>query len=140
MARILVNYIYSRSKDEYKILDPECVYADQPYADLETEENIERPLVVPIKGRPTVVDRDKYESIHRIFSLIADEEGNVREDPNGTKIWLPKDTNVDRLKLINGQLVMIPEEAEPQPEPEQEKKEEAVKETKKRRINQKREA
>lgn len=110
MARILVNWIYNKSKDEYKILEPDCVYADQKVAVLETEEKIDRPLVVPIRNNMTVVDRDRYEAIHKKFYLLADEKGNVFEDASGKEVWLPKDTDISKLRIINGQLVMIPDE------------------------------
>lgn len=110
MARILVNYIYNKVKDEYKILEPDCVYADQKIAVLETEEEINRPLVVPNKGVMVVIDRDKFELVHKKFHLISDKEGNVEENPNGLEIWLPKDTDISQLKFINGQLVKVEEE------------------------------
>lgn len=122
MARILVNFIYNKAKDEFKVLDGDCVYADQKIAVLETEDSINRPLVVPIKGIMTVVDRDRFEQIHRRFYLVADEQGNVREDPNGAEIWLPKDTDVSKLRYVNNQLVMFADEEKAEPEQEKEKK------------------
>lgn len=115
MARILVNYIYNKQKDEYKLLEPDCVYADQKVAVLETEEIINRPLVVPIGNNMTVVDRDKYESVHKRFYFLADENGIIYEDPNGTEVWLPKDTDVSKLRYINNRIVMV-ESKEPQQE------------------------
>ena len=115
MARILVNYIYNKQKDEYKLLEPDCVYADQKVAILETEEIINRPLVVPIGNSMTVVDRDKYESVHKRFYFLADENGVIYEDPNGAEVWLPKDTDVSKLRYINNRIVMVASE-DPQPE------------------------
>lgn len=122
MARILVNYIYSKEKDEFKILQQDCVFFDQKVAVLETEEDIKRPLVVPIRGTFTVVDWDRYAVDHKRFYLLADDKGNITEGPNGTEVWLPKDTDVSKLRLVNGQLVMVEEE------PKEEKKEQAKKE------------
>lgn len=137
MAKILVNYIYNKARDEYKILEPDCVYADQKVAILETEEEINRPLVVPIRGNMVVVDRNKYEAVNRKFYLSADKEGNVREDPNGAEIWLPRDTDVSKLRYINNQLVLVQDEPKTEPKKEQE----AVKEPKvARRSNHKKEA
>ena len=59
MARVLVNYIYNKAKDEFKILSQDCVFADQGIAVLDTEDEIKTPLVVPIRGAMTVVDKDK---------------------------------------------------------------------------------
>ena len=122
MARILVNYIYNKSKDEFKILEADCVYADQKVAVLETEEKINRPLVVPIKNQATVVDRDRYEAINKKFYLVADEKGNIFENENGAEVWLPKDTDLSKLRLINGQLVMVENEEKKEEEPIKEKK------------------
>lgn len=121
MARILVNYIYNKAKDEYKILENDCVYADQKVAVLETEEIIKTPLVVPIRNQLTVVDKEQYEKFNKKFHLVADKDGNVMEDPNGAEIWLPKDTDVSKLRFINGQLVMLQDEQE-KAEPEKETK------------------
>lgn len=120
MARILVNYIYNKAKDEYKILEPDCVYADQKIAVLETEEEIGTPLVVPIRGFMTVVDRIAYESVNKKYHLIADKEGNVSEHPNGAEVWLPRDTDINKLKYINGQLVAV-EEKEKEIKPKKQK-------------------
>lgn len=135
MARILVNYIYNKAKDEYKILEQDCVYADQKVAVLETEEEIKRPLVVPIRGVFTVVDRDRYEAVNKKFYLFADKEGNVMEGPNGAEIWLPKDTDVSKLRFINGQLVMIADEPEKEQEQKETPKEENKPTSKKRKSN-----
>lgn len=110
MARILVNYIYNKAKDEFKILEGDCVYADQKVAILETEEIINKPLVVPIRGVATVVDREKYEQVNKKFYLVANDKGEVSENPNGAEIWLPKDTDVSKLKYVNGQLVLVQDE------------------------------
>lgn len=126
MAKILVNYIYDKANDRYEINKGGYVFADMKVAVLETEEEIGRPLVVPINNILTVVDRDKYEIIHKRFRLVADENGIVTENPNGTEVWLPKDTDVSKLRFINGQLVMIQEE----PKKEQEQKETPKAETK----------
>ena len=120
MAKILVNYIYNKTMDEFKILSADCVYADQKVAVLETEDEIDKPLVVPIRGMMTVVDRNSYEANNKKYFLSADEKGNVYEDKNGTPIWLPKDTDLSKLKIMNGQLVKVPDE-EPVKEPKPKK-------------------
>lgn len=120
MARILVNYIYNKEKDEFKILNSETIFADMKVAVLETEDEIQTPLIVPIKGVATVVDRKEYELVHKRFYLSADEKGNVMENPKGTEVWLPKDTDISQLKYINGNLVKV--EKPTKPEIEQNKK------------------
>lgn len=112
MARIYVNYIYNKAKDEYKVLDSEYVYENQKVAVMETEDVIEVPLVVPINHKMTVVDRARFEAINKKFYLASDENGKVYEDTNGVELWLPKDTDVSRLRFINGQLLMVEDEEE----------------------------
>lgn len=124
MAKILVNFIYNKAKDEYKVLEPDCVYAEQKVAVLETEDDIKTPLVVPINNVLTVVDRERYEAIHKKFHLIADEKGNVSEHPNGAEVWLPKDTDIKKLKVIKGQLVKVEEPKEEEKPKKTTKKEE----------------
>lgn len=130
MARILVNFIYNKQKDEFKVLEPDCVYADQKVAVLETEDIINKPLIVPVRNVLTVVDRESYEKVHKKFYLIADDKGNVIEHPNGAEIWLPKDTDVSKLRFINNQLVKVEDEPKPE-EPKQEEKPKTKKESKK---------
>lgn len=111
MARILVNYIYDKEHDRYEIQKGGYVFADMKVAVLETENRINTPLVVPIKNEATVVDRDEYEKIHKRFYLVADEQGNVSEDNiNGAEVWLPKDTDISKLKYIDGRLVFVQHE------------------------------
>lgn len=131
MAKILVNYIYNKATDEYKLCNTDCVFADMKVAILETEDEIKNPLVVPIQNRMTVVDRDLYEQTNKRFCLVADSDGNVYEDQKGINVWLPKNTDVTKLRLVNGQLVMVEEEEQPTVE---EVKEEKPKKPKKEGI------
>ena len=116
MAKILINYIYNKLTDKYEIQHSPYVFADMKVAVLETEEDIHEPLVVPIRDQMTVVDRAKYEMFNKKFYLVADKEGIVSENPNGVEIWLPKDTDVSKLRYINGRLVMVEPEEEPKKE------------------------
>ncbi len=122
MAKILVNYIHNKAKGEYEILsDSKYVFADMPVAILETEDDIKTPLVVPIRGAMTVVDKERYELTNKKFKLVSDENGNVHENENGAEIWLPKNTDISKLRYINNQLVMV--EDEPKKEVTEEPKE-----------------
>lgn len=105
MAKILVNYIYNRSKNTYELLNKKHVLADVDFAILETEQNIKTPLVVAIEGKPTVVDKDEYSKNNKEFKLKVVDENVVVEATDGVAVWLPKDTDVSRLRIINGQLV-----------------------------------
>lgn len=130
MARVLINFIYRRAEDEYKLGNPDLVFFDQQVAVLETEDDIKRPLVVPIRGMLTVVDRDRFEQVHKKFYLVADEQGNVQEAPNGAPTWLPKDTDVSKLRYINNQLVKVEDENPPEQKQEKEKETKNAKEQK----------
>lgn len=110
MARILVNYIYNKAKDEFKLLENDFVYADQKIAILETEEEIKKPLIVQIRNEMVVVDREKYELTNKKFHLAVDKDGKVFENENGFDIWLPKETDISKLRVINNKLVMVEEE------------------------------
>ena len=111
MAKILVNYIHDKSKDEYEILTgAKYVFATEPVAVLNTDLTIKTPLVVQIQGVMQVVDRESFESINKIFKLVSDENGIVKEDPSGVPVWLPKNTDISKLRYINGEIVLIDEE------------------------------
>lgn len=123
MAKVLINYIYNKNQDSYLLyLNAQYVLADLPVAVLDLEQDIKEPLVVPINNVSTVVDRATYESFHTEFHLAVDPEGRVFESPNGVSVWLPKDTDLSKLRYIDGQLLMVEEE----PESEQAETVEAV--------------
>ena len=124
MAKILVNFIYNKTTDKYEIPKLPYVFKDMGVAVLETEDDIKTPLVVPINNVLTVVDRERYEAIHKKFHLIADEKGNVSEHPNGAEFWLPKNTDISKLKVIKGQLVMVEEPVKEEKQKKTTKKEE----------------
>lgn len=117
MAKILVNYIYNKNKDEYKLMDESMVFAEMPLAVMDTDEVINEPLVVLKDGVMAVTDRKTYEIDHKKFKLTANEFGKVVEDPNGVlEAWLPKDTDVSKLRLINNTLVLVEDEETNEPE------------------------
>lgn len=117
MAKILINYVYNKTTDKYEIQKLPYVFADMKVAVLETEEEINEPLVVPINNVLTVVDRAKYQSINRKFYLVADENGKISEQEGGAEIWLPKDTDLSKLKYINGRLVLVENEEKKEEKP-----------------------
>ena len=121
MARILVNYIYNKTKDQFKILDQGCVLADQKVAVLETEEQIGEPLVVPINDVMTIVDRKRYELLNKKYKLSANNNSEVVEDENGVEVWLPRETDISKLRYIHGRLVMITEEDKKEEKPSKKK-------------------
>lgn len=114
MAKILVNYIHNKRDDSFIVLDNKgYVLADMDVAVLDTEDTINEPLVVTIQNRPRIVDRKLYEKYNKKFKLIINKDGTVKEDEVGTLvIWLPKDTDLKKLRFINNQIVLVEEEGD----------------------------
>lgn len=105
MPKIIVNYKYDKKKDEYKVLNYDVIFADMPIAVMEMGSEYEEILVVPIRNVATIVDKKDYLSKNKLFRLKVKEQ-NVFEDANGIPIYLPKDTDVTKLKYINNQIVL----------------------------------
>lgn len=110
MSKILINYNYNKAKDQYILLDSGVVFADLPVAVMDSEVIIKEPLIVPINGTNTVVEKAAYTSVNKKFRLALDKDGKVVESPEGSEIWLPKDTDVSRLEYVNGQLLLREEQ------------------------------
>lgn len=116
MAKILVNYIHNTNTHKDEILEGKHVFADQKVAVLDTEMVIREPLVVPMKDNRTgamvntVVDREAYSVNNKLFIINADKDGVVYESEVGAEVWLPKDTDVSKLRFKDSRLVMIKEE------------------------------
>ena len=110
MPKILINYKYNKKTDTYTLCKNDVVYADLPIAEIDMYDDIEEPLVVPIKNKMTVVEKSEYTKINKQFVIAVDKEGNIIEDQNGVAVWLPIDTDLSKLRFINGQLVMVSED------------------------------
>ena len=115
MARIYVNFKYDEETDSYSYEKyGNYVFADQPVAVLNLGDIIDTPLVVPMKGILTIVDRKKYEKFNRLFRYdVKDEKSGeiVENSANGRFAqWIPKNTDTSRLRQINGQLALMEEE------------------------------
>lgn len=115
--RVLVNYIYHKNADKFEIQSGRYVMADMKVAVYETEMEINEPLVVPIKGIMTVVDKATYCRTNRKFRFTVNEDGSVKETPQGGfEIWLPINTDVSKLRYENGNLFLVEEKEEPEEE------------------------
>lgn len=110
MPKILINYKYNKKTDTYTLCKNDVVYADLPIAEIDMYDDIEEPLVVPIKNKMTVVEKSEYTKHNKQFVIAVDKEGNIIEDQNGVAVWLPIDTDLSKLRFINGQLVMVSED------------------------------
>ena len=112
MTKILVNYVYNKNNDIYSLVNSDFVFVDLPIAVMDINASYRSILVVPINGQNTVVDKDEYLSKNKLFKLVADKDGNIREDQNGVPTYLPKDTDLTKLMYINGQLVLVEDKKE----------------------------
>lgn len=110
MPKILVNYKHNAKTDKYTLLQNDVVFADLPIAVMEMAAEYDDILVVPINKVNTVVDKEEYLKVNKLFKLSVDPDGTIKEDPNGVAVYLPKDTNVSKLKIVNGQLALIEED------------------------------
>lgn len=108
MPKILVNYKLDKKTNTYKVLENDVVYADMPIAVMDMYAEYDDILVVPINNMMTVVDKVEYLKANKQFRLTANEDGSVVEDnEKGTPIWLPRNTDLSKLKVVNGQLVLV---------------------------------
>lgn len=128
MPKILVNYKYNKKKDEYSLFESDVVYADMPLALMELGAEYDEILIVPINNQATVVDKVEFLSRNKQFHLVADGERILEDKEKGTPIWLPKDTNLEELRYINGQILKVETKAEEELEVEGEAQEEIIKE------------
>ena len=111
MPKILVNYKYNKKTDTYTLLENDVVFADMPIAVMDMGAEYDDILVVPVNNTQMVVDKVEYLKVNKLFTLsVADESGTVIEDPKGALVWLPKDTDITKLRFINGQLVLVSED------------------------------
>lgn len=120
MPKILVNYKYNKKSDTYTLFSRECVFADMPIAEMEMHADYDDILVVPINNRMTVVDKAEYMAVNKQFALAVNPDGTIREDQNGQLVWLPKNTDISKLRFVNGQLVLVSEEETQETENEKE--------------------
>lgn len=112
MPKILVNYRYNKKTDTYSLLNTDVVFADMPVAIMDMGAEYDEVLIVPINNQNTVVDKNEYLKVNKQFKLSANEDGSVKEDINGIKLWLPKDTDITRLRVVNNQLMLVTEDEE----------------------------
>ena len=110
MPKILLNY--KRLKDgSYKIYyDQQYVFADMPVCMADMDIEYEEPIVVNIKGQYLVVEKSEYEKVHKLFRFKIVDGDKVVEDKDGFEMYLPKDTDISKLRYINNQIVLIQEE------------------------------
>lgn len=113
--KIFVNYFYDANADRFHILKSQnYVLATEDVAILDTNMVVKEPLVVPTDGPfPIIVDREPYEKNNRLFCLKINDDGTLTEVKEGkfnVKTWFSKDTDVSKLRFVNGQIIMIDDE------------------------------
>lgn len=109
MPKILVNYKYNKKLDLYKVIKNDVVFADMPVAVMDMGAEYDDILIVPINNVSTVVDKHEYLSVNKKVYLKVDGE-KVFEAPDGTPFYLPKQTDISKLRFINNQLVLVDEQ------------------------------
>lgn len=108
--KILKNYFYDANSDRYQILNTPYVLATEPFAIVDTNIKVEEPLIIPTIYGDTLVDRVSYEKVNKKFFFNVKDDLSVEEVKEGTyqlMKWLPKDTDVSKLKFINGDIVLV---------------------------------
>ena len=149
--RILVNYMYDAKTNRYEVIRNNVVLADQKWAVLETEAAVNEPLIVPVDlpmppygpggVEKRVVDRATWESQHKLFGLKVKDgipndspekelEETSPRDPKAVIVkWLPKNTDVSKLVLLNNSILSL-KEVQETPTKDANEKEPVKKETK----------
>lgn len=112
MPKIIVNYKYNQKTDKFTLIKNDVIFADLPIAVMDMGEEYNEILVVPINKVNTIVEKEEYLKVNKLFRLITNEDGIVSEDPNGMAVYLPKDTDIAKLRFVNGQLALIEEKGD----------------------------
>lgn len=112
--KILKNYFYDANTDKYQLINSPYVLATEPFAIVDSEMVIREPLVVNVNGTNIVFDRESYERKNKKFYFDVNEDLSLKEVKEGEyqiSIWLPKDTDVSKLRFFNGNVVMVEKES-----------------------------
>ena len=110
MPKIIVNYI---TKDDKTKIHKSPVWADLPIAICNLYDEFKDPLIVPTGGIPLIVEKEEYLKTRRKFFLDVNEDGTVKEvDEQAARFvfYYPKDTDVSKLRYVNGNIIRINEE------------------------------
>lgn len=116
MAKILKNYKRTGESIEsfpvIKIKNDDDVFADLPICLVEYDTHYNKPVLITYEGKvPEVIEAAvlvKTLEGTRMFYLELDEDNNLKEveqDNAMISVRLPKDTNVDELVFINGEIL-----------------------------------
>lgn len=107
MPKIIVNYITKNDKTK---VHKSPVWADLPIALCNLYDEFKDPLVVPTGGAiPLIVEKEEYLKTRRKFCLDINEDGTLKEVPEQAAkfvFYYPKNTDVSKLRYINGEIVM----------------------------------
>ena len=111
--KVYKNYFYDANSDSFQILNTPYVLATEPVAIIDTEVKVKIPLVIPTNIGNIVVDRETYEKTHKRFYFNIKEDMSVEEIKEGNfqiMKWLPKDTDISKLRFINGDICLVEKE------------------------------
>ena len=120
MPKILVNYVYNKKEDKYTLPNYDVVFADMPLAIMDMGAEYDEILVVPVNNAKVVVDKKEFLKVNKAFYLVADGELVKEDKKNGSLVYLPKDTDISKLRYIQNQLVMVEDAIEEKEEQKQE--------------------
>lgn len=120
MPKILVNYNYNKKEDKYTLSNYDVVFADMPLAIMNMGEEYDEILVVPVNNTKVVVDKKEFLKTNKAFYLVSDGELVKEDKKNGALVYLPKDTDISKLRYIQNQIVMVEDAIEEKEEQKQE--------------------
>lgn len=120
MPKILVNYNYNKKEDKYTLSNYDVVFADMPLAIMNMGEEYDEILVVPVNNAKVVVDKKEFLKTNKAFYLVSDGELVKEDKKNGVLVYLPKDTDISKLRYIQNQIVMVEDAIEEKEEQKQE--------------------
>lgn len=110
--KYFVNYSYDAITNKFQLFNVGGkVIATEKFAIIDSEMRIKEPLIVPTDNVfDIVVDKETYEKDHRVFNLKMHDDGTFEETTEqeaDVRRWFTKDTDVSKLRLINGKILMV---------------------------------
>jgi hypothetical protein len=120
MPKILLNFKVSKKTGQITLKYDEPVFADLPICVADYDVEYTTPVVVNIPNQiPVVMEKEHYDALvnkatlkehEKLFVFKLNDDGTLVEDPEGDiKRVLPKDTDISKLKFVNGEVVWLDE-------------------------------
>lgn len=120
MPKILLNFKVSKKTGQITLKYDEPVFADLPICVADYDVEYTAPVIVNIPDQiPIVMEKEHYNALvtnaslkehEKMFVFKLNDDGTLVEDPEGDiKRVLPKDTDISKLKFVNGEVVWLDE-------------------------------